>query len=145
MQIVCVGEAQEKEDTVAVAEEHYEIDQLREYKNWSMQSPGWKMFTALFDFITEEQFQYKCKNDKTILENLASILKLALIKDKTDFTDDPNKQVKAITQVKSFIISHIIPKFVNKSLKFLEPKHTLIYLDLFNQAMKIEGHLRDYT
>jgi len=45
-----------------------------------MQSHDWKYFNAIFESLNEEQLQYKCKNGKTIFENFAQILKLALTK-----------------------------------------------------------------
>jgi hypothetical protein len=41
-------------------------------------------------------------------------------------------------------MTHTLPKIINKTLKCVSPEYTVIYLDLFVQAYKIEGHMRDY-
>lgn len=74
--IVCIGDQPKTEEVVE--EEILSIDKLQAVKNWTMQSPDWKFFNALFEIITEDQLQYKCKNGKTIFENFAKIITLAL-------------------------------------------------------------------
>jgi hypothetical protein len=49
-----------------------------------------------------------------------------------------------MTQVTAYIMSYLVPKAINNSLPFLTPQLSLIYMDLLEQAMEIEGHLRDY-
>lgn len=51
---------------------------------------------------------------------------------------------KGMTQVKNYIMTYLVPTMINKSLTFLTPQLSLVYLDLLDQAMEIEGHLRDY-
>lgn len=41
-------------------------------------------------------------------------------------------------------MTYSLPTIINKTLKYVKPEFTVIYLDLFAQAQKIEGHLRDY-
>jgi hypothetical protein len=73
-------------------------------------------------------------------------LKLGLTKPQRSYAPDTKDQdkVREMTQVKSYIMSYLVPKAVNSSLSFLTPQLTLIYIDLLDQAMEIEGHLRDY-
>jgi len=81
--------------------------------------------------LSEEQFQYKCDNKKTIFENLSLILKLALTKsDLSGSKEDKVEKVK-MTQVKSYIMSYSLPTIINKTLKYVKPEFTVIYLDLF--------------
>jgi hypothetical protein len=47
-----------------------------------------------------------------------------------------------MTQVKSYILGYLLPKAINRSLKFLTPKLTLIYLQVIEKAMQIEMHMR---
>jgi hypothetical protein len=42
-------------------------------------------------------------------------------------------------------MSYLVPKAINKSLGFVTPDLSITYLNLLEQAMKIEEHLRDYT
>lgn len=44
--------------------------------------------------------------------------------------------------MKGYILSYLLPKAINRSLKFLTPKLTLIYLQVIETAMHIEMHLR---
>jgi len=44
--------------------------------------------------------------------------------------------------VKSYILGYLLPKAINRSLKFLTPKLTLIYLQVIEKAMQIEMHMR---
>lgn len=41
-------------------------------------------------------------------------------------------------------MTYSVPKVINQTLKYISPDFTVIYLDLFEQAMKIESHHRDY-
>lgn len=49
----------------------------------------------------------------------------------------------AMTQVRSYIIGSLLPSFINKSLPFLSAELTVRYIELLDQAMDIEWHLRD--
>lgn len=51
---------------------------------------------------------------------------------------------KGMTQVKNYIMTYLVPTMINKSLTFLTPQLSLVYMDLLDQAMEIEAHLRDY-
>ena len=97
------------------------------------------MLNVIFQIATDGQLQYTCKNGKSIFENMTTLLNLAL----TNASKEQDKNTKAMTQVKSYIISYLLPKAINRSLKFLTPKLTLIYLQVINKAMEIEVHLRD--
>ena len=68
-----------KVEELDVAPEVREVDHLLEVKAWAMQSPGWKMLNVLFETVSDEQLQYTCKNGKSVFENMALLLKLALI------------------------------------------------------------------
>ena len=70
------------------------------------------------------------------------MLKLALSKRK--YESDTKEEAKAMTQVKNYIMGNLLPRVVNKSLPFLDANLTLVYFGLFDQAMLIETHLRDY-
>jgi hypothetical protein len=111
-----------------------------------MQSPDWKLLNVLLDLLNEKQLQYKCKGGKRVFEILTALLKLGLTKEQRNYSEDTKDQdkVKEMTQVKSYIISYLVPKAINSSLTFLTPEMSLIYMDLLDQAMEIEGHLRDY-
>lgn len=50
-----------------------------------------------------------------------------------------------MTQVKSYIISYLVPKAINSSLCFLTPDLSLTYLGLLEQTMTIEEHLKEYN
>lgn len=67
-----------KVEELDVAPEVREVDHLLEVKAWAMQSPGWKMLNVLFETFSDEQLQYTCKNGKSVFENMALLLKLAL-------------------------------------------------------------------
>lgn len=142
------GNDEEEEGTQIVQyEEEVEnlpIDQLLSVKNWTMQSHEWKLFNAIFEMLTEEQFQYKCPNNKTIFENFSLLLKLALTKSDNSLSKADKVEKQMMTQVKQYIMSYSLPTIINKTLKNVNPEFTVIYLDLFVQAYKIEGHLRDY-
>lgn len=57
--------------------------------------------------------------------------------------DDGKDEQTAVTQVRNFIMGSLLPSLVNKSLPFLSGDLTIRYLELFDQAMDIEVHLRD--
>ena len=44
--------------------------------------------------------------------------------------------------MKSYILSYLLPKAINRSLPFLTPKLTLTYIQVIEKAMQIEMHLR---
>lgn len=72
---------------------------------------------------------------------IASLLRLGLTKPHST----EKSEEKAITQVKSYIISYLVPKAINSSLCFLTPDLTITYLGLLEQSMTIEEHLKDYN
>lgn len=39
-----------------------------------------------------------------------------------------------MTQVKAYIMSYSLPTIINKTLKYVKPEYTAIYLNLFEQA-----------
>ena len=96
-----------------------------------MQSSTWKYFNVLFERLNAKQLQYKCKNGKTVFENMCNVIKLGLTNTRKAIADN---EVKANTQVKSYIISYLLPKAINKSLEFVTPELTVIYLELINRA-----------
>ena len=83
------------------------------------------MLNVLFEMLNEEQFQYKCVNGKSVFANIALLLRLGLMKARESKEDE-----KAMTMVKSYIISYLFPKAVNASLGFLSSELTLMYLDI---------------
>lgn len=133
MQLVPVEEPQEPE--------LLEVDTLLAIKNWAMQSPDWKFFNVLFEMLNEKQLQYKCDNGKTIFDMVASLLKLGLTKPQSR----EKSEEKAMTQVKAYIISYLVPKAINSSLSFVSADLSLTYLGLLEQSMAIEQHLKDYN
>ena len=59
------------------------------------------------------------------------------------YKDDGKDEQSAMTQVKSYIVGSLLPYMINKSLPFLSAELTVRYIELFDQAMDIESHLRD--
>jgi hypothetical protein len=106
-----------------------------------MQSPDWKLFNVLFEMLNEKQLQYKCDNNKTVFDIIASLLRLGLTKPYSKERSDE----KAITQVKTYIITYLVPKAINSSLCFLTSDLSLAYLGLLEQSMIIEEHLKEYN
>lgn len=95
--------------------------------------------------LSEQQLQYKVDNDKTVFEVLTSVLELGLYVPRRRYNEDEIKHpTKQMTQVKNYIQNTLVPIAINKSLGFVTPHHTLKYMRLFEQAMHIEGHMRDY-
>lgn len=86
-----------------------------------------------------------CKNGDLMFEVFASVIQLALWKPYSGptYKDDGKDEETAMTQVKGYIMGFLLPSFVNKSLPFLSAELTIRYLELFDQAMDIEVHLRD--
>lgn len=133
--------AEEPEPVIEVEPEIQEVDSLLAIKNWAMQSPDWKFLNVLIELMSVEQLQYKCDNDKTCFDVIASLLKLGLTK---PYSSEKSEE-KGMTQVKLYIISYLIPKIVNSSLSFSNADLTITYLGLLEQAMTIEEHLKDYN
>lgn len=65
----------------------FEVDELLGYKNWAMQSSTWKYFNVLFERLNAKQLQYKCKNGKTVFENMCNVMKLGLTNTRTAISD----------------------------------------------------------
>lgn len=68
-------------------------------------------------------------------------MKLGLTNTRAAMSD---RKVKANTQVKMYIITYLLPKAINKSLEFVTPELTVIYLELIHTAQEIEAHLKNY-
>ena len=123
-----------------VVEQHFEADKMRDVKSWAMQSPDWKMLNVLIENLDSTQLQYKCENGKSIFANISLLLRLALTNSR-DMTDSKDK---GMTKVKSYIIGYLFPLTVTKSLTFLTPELTVMYLEVMSQAQAIEGHFKDF-
>ena len=94
MQIVSVTQ---KDDYVPEEDLNLPVDQLLSVKNWTMQSHDWKLFNAIFELLNEDQLLYKCPNGKTIFQNFAVLLKLALTKSDTTLTKDDKVEKPMMT------------------------------------------------
>ena len=68
-------------------------------------------------------------------------MKIGLTNTRTASSD---KEIKANTQVKMYIITYLLPKAINKSLEFVTPELTVLYLEMINRAQEIEEHLKNY-
>ena len=155
MQVAVVngGEAtvEEIEDgaVAGIEPEEEQFDEILAVQHWAMQTADWKLLNVLIELVDQEQLQYKCKNGDTIFEVFAHLLQLALWKPYAGPTyqeeEDKNKhgEQTATTQVRNFIMAYLLPYTINKSLPFLSAGLTISYLELFDQAMDIELHLRD--
>lgn len=75
-----IVKAQEPEPVIEQEPEIQEVDSLLAIKNWAMQSPDWKLLNVLIELMNKEQLQYECKNDKTVFDMIASLLRLGLTK-----------------------------------------------------------------
>lgn len=120
-------------------EEPLQIDKLLEVKNWSMQTRSWRFLNVLFDHLNVQQMNYKCKNSKTVFENLCKLLRLGLMNPR-----ELKKDEKGMTIVKTYILKTFFPKAVNTSLQFLTPELSLQYLEILTQAFDIERHHKHY-
>jgi len=69
---------------------------------------------------------------------------LALTKSDNSVSKADKVEKPMMTQVKQYVMSYSLPTIINKTLKNVTPEFTVIYFELFVQAYKIEGHLRDY-
>lgn len=67
------------------------------------------------------------------------IIKLALINSQAQ----NDNTAKAMTQVKNYILTNLLPTAINRSLSFISASLSLVYMELFEKAMEIEIHLRD--
>lgn len=71
---------------------------------------------------------------------MCNVMKLGLTNTRAAASD---REVKANTQVKMYIITYLLPKAINKSLEFVTPELTVIYLELINRAQEVEEHLKN--
>mmetsp|Transcript_33001 Transcript_33001/g.50535 ORF Transcript_33001/g.50535 Transcript_33001/m.50535 type:complete len:119 (+) Transcript_33001:2640-2996(+) len=106
------------------------------------------------EMMTAEQLTYVCKNGQPIVSNVIQVLKLALCKQPkaekevrpslfmAPTKDKPDES--GMTPVKRYIISTLIPTFVNKCLPKMTPSLSLEFLELLSFALKVEGHLKSY-
>jgi hypothetical protein len=108
-------------------EEDLEVDVLLGIKSWTMQSATWRMLNVLLHHLSERQLEYKCGNGNTVFHNFMLLLRLGLMKAREIVSEE-----KGITQVKTFIMTHVFPKAVNLSLKLVNPEITLLYLDILS-------------
>jgi len=148
MQVALLNDDQNAaaEGTIAEAEaEPEQFDEILAVQHWAMQTPDWKLLNVLIELVDDKQLQYTCKNGDSIFEVFANVLQLALWKPYTGptYMDDGKDEQAATTQVRSYIMASLLPSLVNKSLPFLSGESTIRYLELFDQALDIELHLRD--
>lgn len=122
-----------------------QFDEILAVQHWAMQTPDWKLLNVLIELVDDTQLQYTCKNGDSILEVFANVIQLALWKPYAGptYMEDGKDEQTAMTQVRGYIMASLLPFLVNKSLPFLSSELTIRYLELFDQAMDIELHLRD--
>ena len=118
---------------------------LNSVRNWTMQSPDWKLFNVLFELTEKEQLQEVCKNGMTLMEVFMAVVKLALQKVWGDDFLQSEQGDDMMTPVKAHLMSVVIPQVVNLSLDSLSAKSTVKFLELIDQAMDIQSHLRKYN
>lgn len=122
-----------------------QFDEILAVQHWAMQTTDWKLLNVLIELVDDKQLQYMCKNGDTIFEVFASVIQLALWRPYTGptYKDDGKDEQPATTQVRGYIMGYLLPFLINKSLPFLSGELTIRYLELFDQAMDVEVHLRD--
>lgn len=84
----------------------------------------------------------------TIFEDIADILKLALWRPYDGplyLKKDKELTKSAMTQVRHYIMSVLLPELVNKNMPFLTPKMSLIYLELVDRVRAVDEHLKSYA
>ena len=103
---------------------------------------------TLFDVMTAAQLERKVGEDYTILEDIITILKLALWRpyDGPLYLKEDKMLVKsAMTQVRTYIMTTLVPSLVNKTMPNLTPKTSLLYLELVEQIRLVDAHLKNYS
>lgn len=135
----------DQQEDAEADEEPEQFDEILAVQHWAMQTTEWKLLNVLIELVDDKQLQYTCKNGDTIFEVFAHVIQLALWRPYTGptYKDDGKDEQTAVTQVRSYIMRSLLPTFINKSLPFLSGDLTIRYLELFEQAMEIEVHLRD--
>lgn len=126
------------------------LDEIESIQSWAMQSSPWRFFNVLLDVFTSDQLQRVAGDDNefTIFEDISDILKLALWRPYDGplyMRKDKELTKSAMTQVRHYIMSMSIPELVNKSMPFLTPKTSLIYLELVDQVRAVDSHLKSYA
>ena len=71
----------------------------------------------MFELLHDQMFQASINGETTVLKRVAQILQ-AVFK---------NSEAKNFN-VKLFVLNHVFPSFVNKTLKFLSPQLSNLYL-----------------
>lgn len=124
-----------------------ELDQADSIQRWAMQSPDWKLLNVIFDTLSKEQLHLCTDETKlTIFEDIAIIIELALQRpyDGPLYKKHDEHLVSASTQVRQYIINFLIPSMINKSIEFVTPKLSLIYMKLIEKARAFDEHLKDW-
>ena len=139
----------ESQALVPAAKELVPLDEIESIQSWAMQSHTWKMLNVLLEQLTPAQLQVCIGDDNefTIFEDIAEILKLALWRPYDGpLYLKPDKELvnSAMTQVRSYIMTNVLPYLVNKSMVFLTPKYSLIYLQLVDRVRAIDDHLKNF-
>lgn len=122
------------------------MDAMTSIQNWAMQSPNWKLLNVLFELFSAEQLQ-KSDDESAIFDDMCDILKMALVRpfEGPIYLKDEKSLKSAMSNVRDYIMNTFIPQFVNKTLEVgMTPKRSLRFLELIDQASKIEDHFKDY-
>ena len=122
------------------AEGDLEVDVLLGVRSWTMQSATWRMLNVLLQRLSGKQLEYKCANGNTVYHNFMLLLRLGLEKAREIVSGE-----KGVTQVKTYIMSHLFPRTVNLTLKLVNPEVSLLYLDILRQAYLVEDHLKYWS
>ena len=87
----------------------------------------------------------KTENSSIILD-FCDVLKLALWRPYEGplYLKDEKELQSAMTQVRQYIISFLLPQIINKMDAQLTPQLSLVFMNLVNKAGEIEAHMRDY-
>lgn len=122
------------------------MDAMTSIQNWAMQSPNWKLLNVLFELFSAEQLQRQT-DESVIFEDICDILKMALVRpyDGPVYLKDEKTIKTAMSNVRDYIINTFIPQFVNKTLEVgMTARRSLRFLELADQASKIDSHFKDY-
>ena len=92
-----------------------------------MQTPSWKHLNAIYELLDEKDFQLKLQNNETIIQSILHILHLALFVpyQGPTYTLDEKSLTKNTSQVKSYIISNLLPGIINKTLSSISGEVSL--------------------
>ncbi|CDW81095.1 UNKNOWN [Stylonychia lemnae] len=110
--------------------EQFETEEvIDKARNWAILNHRWRMFYAVFEFLEDKHFQYYLDSDAkiTIQDRVGQIIS-AILKN----GDSQNYNVKYLA------LTQLLPMFVNKSIKIVNPNLSLVYLNILQQAALTE-------